>query len=88
MTHATAFLHAPPNEQAGIRQAPQACRFAVLWLLGLPVVMEPLVCPVCSLGSEKEHTFGDHALYSKSFWVGKTVTISSSKYLDGNQLDI
>jgi len=65
MPHATAFLHAPPNEQAGTRLAPQACRFAVRWLLGLPVVMEPFVCPVCSVGSEKEHTFdtfGDHAL--------------------------
>ena len=51
MPHATAFLHAPPNEQAGTRLAPQACCFAVRWLLGLSVVMEPLYACVFGKGT-------------------------------------
>ena len=64
LPHATAFLHAPSNFYTGTGMTPREFRLAVKWVLGLPIVTEPFLCPTCFSHefSTLFDVFGDHAL--------------------------
>ena len=55
----TAFLRAAPLRAMGLEMDAQEFRTALRWLLGLPVVPEVFLCPLC--GSLFD-TYGDHAV--------------------------
>ncbi len=59
LPHSTAFLQAFPNHHTGTGLSGQDFRFAVKWLLGLPIIPQPILCPACQ---DTFDIFGDHAL--------------------------
>ena len=59
---ATTFLQGVPNEHTGTRLVPTDFCLAVKWVLGCPVIPQPITCPACQ---DIFDVYGDHALSCK-----------------------